>query len=126
MERLHDACGVVGIYAKENSENIDARRYLTLALTALQHRGQESAGMAVYDHDGKIVSRVRARGLVSGAVTDALSDADAANGRNGFDRAAERLHERAPIGRREIDARLHQHHVGNHEPPPVFHHPRNQ
>src|SRR5260370_37446606 len=58
MERLHDACGVVGIYARENAENIDVRRYLTLALTALQHRGQESAGMAVYDNEGKIVSRV--------------------------------------------------------------------
>src|SRR5579859_7595687 len=58
MERLHDACGVVGIFAKENGENIDVRRYLTFALTALQHRGQESAGMAVYDHAGKIVSRV--------------------------------------------------------------------
>src|SRR5579884_1259576 len=58
MERLHDACGVVGIYAPEHEENIDVRRYLTLALTALQHRGQESAGMAVYDGDGKIVQRV--------------------------------------------------------------------
>ncbi len=34
------------------------RRYITLALTALQHRGQESAGMAVYDSAGKIVHRV--------------------------------------------------------------------
>ncbi len=58
MERLHDACGVVGIYAQENAENIDVRHYLTLALTALQHRGQESAGMAVYDSEGKIVHRV--------------------------------------------------------------------
>ncbi|HLJ33250.1 MAG TPA: amidophosphoribosyltransferase, partial [Ktedonobacteraceae bacterium] len=58
MERLHDACGVVGIYAKANNESIDIRRYLTLALTSLQHRGQESAGMAVYDNDGKIAHRV--------------------------------------------------------------------
>jgi amidophosphoribosyltransferase len=59
MERLHDACGVVGIYAPEHEESsIDVRRYLTLALTALQHRGQESAGMAVYNHDGKIFPRV--------------------------------------------------------------------
>src|SRR5712691_4881578 len=69
MERLHDACGVVGIFAKENGENIDVRRYLTLALTALQHRGQESAGMAVYDHDGKIVSRV-----AMGKVREVFSD----------------------------------------------------
>ena len=57
MERLHDACGVVGIYTKENS-NIDVRRYITLALTALQHRGQESAGMAVYDDEKQIAHRV--------------------------------------------------------------------
>ncbi|HVB74288.1 MAG TPA: amidophosphoribosyltransferase [Ktedonobacteraceae bacterium] len=69
MERLHDACGVVGIFAKENGENIDVRRYLTLALTALQHRGQESAGMAVYDHDGKIFSRVS-----MGKVREVFSD----------------------------------------------------
>jgi amidophosphoribosyltransferase len=58
MERLHDACGVVGIYAQDEAESIDIRHYLTLALTALQHRGQESAGMAVYDRDGRIVHRV--------------------------------------------------------------------
>ncbi len=69
MERLHDACGVVGILAKENGEGIDVRRYLTLALTALQHRGQESAGMAVYDSEGKIVSRVS-----MGKVREVFSD----------------------------------------------------
>lgn len=58
MERLRDACGVVGIYAQQNDESIDVRRYLTLALTALQHRGQESAGMAVYNNDGSIAHRV--------------------------------------------------------------------
>ncbi len=58
MERLHDACGVVGMYAPEHEKSIDVRRYLTLALTALQHRGQESAGMAVYNQDGKICHRI--------------------------------------------------------------------
>ena len=69
MERLHDACGIVGIYARQNGENIDVRRYLTLALTALQHRGQESAGMAVYDSEGRIVSRVS-----MGKVREVFSD----------------------------------------------------
>ncbi len=69
MERLHDACGIVGIYSRPNGENIDIRRYLTLALTALQHRGQESAGMAVYDSEGKIISRVR-----MGKVREVFSD----------------------------------------------------
>src|SRR5215471_7089076 len=69
MERLHDACGIVGMYSRLNGEDIDIRRYLTLALTALQHRGQESAGMAVYDSEGKIVSRVR-----MGKVREVFSD----------------------------------------------------
>jgi amidophosphoribosyltransferase len=58
MERLHDACGVVGIYAPHGNTSLDVRSYITLALTALQHRGQESAGMAVYDDEGQIVYRV--------------------------------------------------------------------
>src|SRR6516225_1554697 len=69
MERLHDACGIVGIYSHPHGEDIDIRRYLTLALTALQHRGQESAGMAVYDSDGKIVSRT-----AMGKVREVFSD----------------------------------------------------
>lgn len=75
MERLHDACGVVGIYtevAAQNNEQIDIRSYLTLALTALQHRGQESAGMAVYDNQGQIASRIE-----MGKVRDVFSDSGA-------------------------------------------------
>ena len=69
MERLHDACGIVGIFARANDESIDVRRYLTLALTALQHRGQESAGMAVYCNDGKIAARA-----AMGKVREVFSD----------------------------------------------------
>ncbi len=69
MERLHDACGVVGIYAQKDETTIDVRRYITLALTALQHRGQESAGMAVYDSQGQIVHRVS-----MGKVRDVFQD----------------------------------------------------
>jgi amidophosphoribosyltransferase len=72
MERLHDACGIVGIYARQHDESIDVRRYLTLALTALQHRGQESAGMAVYDREGKIAHRV-----AMGKVRDVFADTGA-------------------------------------------------
>ena len=69
LERLHDACGIVGIYAREENEDIDVRRYLTLALTALQHRGQESAGMAVYDRTGNIAHRAS-----MGKVREVFSD----------------------------------------------------
>jgi amidophosphoribosyltransferase len=42
----------------QQGESLDVRRYITLALTALQHRGQESAGMAVYNDQGEIIHRV--------------------------------------------------------------------
>jgi amidophosphoribosyltransferase len=58
MERLREACGIVGIYVQQDDNSIDVRRYLTLALTALQHRGQESAGMAVYDSEEQIAPRI--------------------------------------------------------------------
>lgn len=72
MERLHEACGVVGIYKgvdQQHNEQIDVRRYLTLALTSLQHRGQESAGMAVYDSQDQIASRIS-----MGKVREVFSD----------------------------------------------------
>lgn len=72
MERLHDACGIVGIYLQEHSKSIDVRNYLTLALTALQHRGQESAGIAVYDEEGRIAHKV---GM--GKVREVFSDSGA-------------------------------------------------
>ena len=69
MERLHDACGVVGIYAQGCDEKgIDVRRYLTLALTALQHRGQESAGVASFDG---AVHLYKSMGLVDVIFADA-------------------------------------------------------
>ena len=45
--RPGEACGVFGIYAKET----DAARVSYFGLFALQHRGQESAGIAVSDGD---------------------------------------------------------------------------
>ncbi len=56
MERLHDACGVLGIYTP--SKNVELVDYLIRALSALQHRGQESAGIVVYDEEQRIVRSV--------------------------------------------------------------------
>ncbi|MGH9196017.1 MAG: amidophosphoribosyltransferase, partial [Acidimicrobiia bacterium] len=47
FEGPRDACGVVGIYAP--GEEVSVLAYY--ALYALQHRGQESAGIAVSDGD---------------------------------------------------------------------------
>jgi amidophosphoribosyltransferase len=55
-----DECGVFGLYAPGH----DVSRLSYFALFALQHRGQESAGIAAADHDGQIVTR-RELGLVS-------------------------------------------------------------
>ena len=55
----HDECGVFGIYAPE----MDVARLTFFALFALQHRGQESAGIAVTD--GTLLTVHKDMGLVS-------------------------------------------------------------
>jgi amidophosphoribosyltransferase len=54
-----DECGVFGVYAPES----DVARLAYFALYALQHRGQESAGIATAE-DGEIIA-LREQGLVS-------------------------------------------------------------
>ena len=56
---LHEACGVFGIYAPGE----DVARLTFFALFALQHRGQESAGIATTD--GKKLQIYAKMGLVS-------------------------------------------------------------
>jgi amidophosphoribosyltransferase len=55
-----DECGVFGIYAPEH----DVARLTYFALFALQHRGQESAGIATAPRGGSIMA-IREQGLVS-------------------------------------------------------------
>ena len=55
-----DECGVFGIYAPDH----DVSRLAYFALYALQHRGQESAGIAATDVGGHIMTQ-RDLGLVS-------------------------------------------------------------
>jgi len=56
-DHFHDECGVFGIYGHP-----DAAAHTALGLHALQHRGQESAGIVVYD--GEQFHSHRALGLV--------------------------------------------------------------
>src|SRR5262249_55052410 len=57
-DHFHDACGVFGI-----NHNPDAARLAYLGLYALQHRGQESAGIVA--SDGHQLMRHVGMGLVS-------------------------------------------------------------
>ena len=59
-DELREECGIFGIYGKP-----EAAQSTFLGLYALQHRGQESSGMAV--SDGKNIAVHRAMGLVSEA-----------------------------------------------------------
>ena len=61
---MHESCGVFGVYAS----GINVAQAAFFALFALQHRGQESAGIAVTDGDGiKLHTNM---GLVSQAFTE--------------------------------------------------------
>ena len=58
-DRLREACGVVGVYARGE----EAARITSFGLYALQHRGQESAGIAA--SDGQRLKVHSAMGLVA-------------------------------------------------------------
>ncbi|HEY8823917.1 MAG TPA: amidophosphoribosyltransferase [Candidatus Limnocylindria bacterium] len=55
-------CGIVGIWNPERADQTEAARLAFFALYALQHRGQESAGIAATD--GRDMRIVRRMGLV--------------------------------------------------------------
>ncbi|MDA8291350.1 MAG: amidophosphoribosyltransferase [Actinomycetota bacterium] len=59
MGQVKEACGVFGVYARD----VDVPHLVFDGLFALQHRGQESAGMAV--SDGDTVTVVKDMGLVT-------------------------------------------------------------
>ena len=58
FDKLHEACGVFGIFGHP-----EASKLTYLGLYALQHRGQESAGIAAYD--GSRVRVIRKMGHVA-------------------------------------------------------------
>lgn len=69
FDKLHEECGVFGIYTKEQTDVATNTYY---ALYALQHRGQESCGIVVNDQG--VFSSHRGLGLVNEIFTrDALN-----------------------------------------------------
>ncbi|MDE3195118.1 MAG: class II glutamine amidotransferase, partial [Acidobacteriota bacterium] len=68
FDKLHEECGVVAIYGHP-----EASKLAYLSLYALQHRGQESAGIAT--SDGRHVHTKKAMGHVADIFTnDVLKD----------------------------------------------------
>jgi amidophosphoribosyltransferase len=63
FDKFHEECGVFGIYGHPDAANLTY-----LGLYALQHRGQESAGIA--STDGKLLSCQREMGLVADIFTE--------------------------------------------------------
>jgi len=83
-DKLHEECGVFGIYGHP-----DAAALTVLGLHALQHRGQEAAGVVSYD--GKQFHSQRALGLVGDTLSSesviASLPGDSAIGHNRYSTA---------------------------------------
>lgn len=62
FDQWHEECGVFGIYDR----TLDIARYVYWGLFALQHRGQESAGLAVTD--GTQIELTKNMGLLTEAI----------------------------------------------------------
>ena len=71
-EKLHEECGVFGVYRRDADLDVVGTTYY--GLYALQHRGQESCGMAVND-DGVFYKR-RELGLVNDVFTKDVLETD--------------------------------------------------
>ena len=49
-DKLHEECGIFGVFGARSAEGSGEAATLTaLGLHALQHRGQEAAGVVTYD-----------------------------------------------------------------------------
>ena len=65
---FRDRCGVVGVFGNREAANL-----AYLAMYALQHRGQESAGIVA--GDGEVLRRIAGVGLVADIVTERALEA---------------------------------------------------
>ncbi len=73
FDKLHEECGVFGMYDFEGN---DVASTIYYGLFALQHRGQESCGIAVSETDGpaRKVSSCKGMGLVNEVFADGAFD----------------------------------------------------
>jgi amidophosphoribosyltransferase len=73
--KLKEECGIAGLYGGS-----EAGRVLYLALFALQHRGQEAAGIVTFDTNvsGEVcsphIASHKALGLIAGSMSEAMID----------------------------------------------------
>ncbi|MBW1999961.1 MAG: class II glutamine amidotransferase, partial [Deltaproteobacteria bacterium] len=66
-DRPKEACGIFAVY-----DHVEAAKLTYFGLYALQHRGQESAGIVV--SDGKVVDEHKAMGLVPDIFDEEILD----------------------------------------------------
>lgn len=66
-DKFEEECGVFGIYLNNPESDTDATRSTFYGLYALQHRGQESAGIAV--SNGQRIQLHKGMGLVADVIT---------------------------------------------------------
>ncbi len=86
-DRFHEECGVVGIYGRAEAANL-----AYLGLYALQHRGQEGAGIA--SSDGNVLISHRGLGLVADIFDEEIVrrlSGEAAIGHNRYSTAGQTL-----------------------------------
>lgn len=69
MNKIHEECGVFGVYAKEKTSVASTAYY---GLFALQHRGQESCGIVVNDEG--VFTYHKDGGLVNDVFTPAVME----------------------------------------------------
>ena len=113
FDSLHEECGVFGIYENKTS---DVASVVYYGLYALQHRGQESCGIAVCD-DG-VISHRKADGLVSEAFSredlEKLGRGNMAVGHVRYSTAGGKLHSNIqPLVIRHIKGNMALAHNGN-------------
>ena len=65
-DKLHEECGIFGVFGAEAG---DASALVALGLHALQHRGQEAAGICSYDAEAQSFFNERRIGLVRDTFT---------------------------------------------------------